>query len=197
MATMPLEKQHAKYGSHASDLVTTASTKNYGLVGHLNDCRSKPIWNHTKDAQPNATMQKWVFYVNHSRERQWVDADALAQSVKPDVHSGKVIEMVYLTEMYKITILQMIGYGDRTRTQAEVVRLFQEKYPELPPITQAGEIWRVKSILHYEFIYYEWRRGIEQSSTTSGANGMAQRERSRRKHQQQKGISDLPNRWAK
>ncbi|KAJ8936649.1 hypothetical protein NQ318_019488, partial [Aromia moschata] len=30
----------------------------------------------------------------------------------------------------------MIGYGDRTRTQAEVVRLFQEKYPELPPISQ-------------------------------------------------------------
>ncbi|KAJ8938281.1 hypothetical protein NQ318_013020 [Aromia moschata] len=46
-------------------------------------------------------------------------------------------EMVYLTEMHKITILQMIGYGDRTRTQPEVVRLFQEKYPELPPISQA------------------------------------------------------------
>ncbi|KAJ8937851.1 hypothetical protein NQ318_005997 [Aromia moschata] len=30
----------------------------------------------------------------------------------------------------------MIGYDDRTRTQAEVVRLFQEKYPELPPISQ-------------------------------------------------------------
>ncbi|KAJ8953930.1 hypothetical protein NQ318_019170 [Aromia moschata] len=29
--------------------------------------------------------------------------------------------------MHKITILQMIGYGDRTRTQTEVVRLFQEK----------------------------------------------------------------------
>ncbi|KAJ8957627.1 hypothetical protein NQ318_017516 [Aromia moschata] len=43
--------------------------------------------------------------------------------------------MVYLTEMHKITILQMMGYGDRTRTQAEVVRLFQE-YPELPPISQ-------------------------------------------------------------
>ncbi|KAJ8935880.1 hypothetical protein NQ318_007237 [Aromia moschata] len=45
-------------------------------------------------------------------------------------------EMVYLTEMHKITILQMIGYGDRTRTHAEVARLFQEKYPELPPISQ-------------------------------------------------------------
>ncbi|KAJ8952598.1 hypothetical protein NQ318_004145 [Aromia moschata] len=45
-------------------------------------------------------------------------------------------EMVYLTEMHKITILQMIGYRDRTRTQAEVVRIFQEKYPELPPISQ-------------------------------------------------------------
>ncbi|KAJ8944804.1 hypothetical protein NQ318_013138 [Aromia moschata] len=38
--------------------------------------------------------------------------------------------------MHKITILQMIGYGDRTRTEAEVVRLFEEKYPELPPISQ-------------------------------------------------------------
>ncbi|KAJ8948409.1 hypothetical protein NQ318_009920 [Aromia moschata] len=45
-------------------------------------------------------------------------------------------KMVYLTGMHKITILQMIGYGDRRRTQAEVVRLFQEKYPELPPISQ-------------------------------------------------------------
>ncbi|KAJ8937494.1 hypothetical protein NQ318_002530, partial [Aromia moschata] len=35
--------------------------------------------------------------------------------------------MIYLTEMHKITILQMIGYGDRTRTQTEVVHLFQEK----------------------------------------------------------------------
>ncbi|KAJ8962078.1 hypothetical protein NQ318_018028, partial [Aromia moschata] len=43
---------------------------------------------------------------------------------------------VYLTEMHKITILQMIGYGDRTRTQIEVVRLFQEKFPELPSISQ-------------------------------------------------------------
>ncbi|KAJ8960168.1 hypothetical protein NQ318_003890 [Aromia moschata] len=45
-------------------------------------------------------------------------------------------EMLYLTEMHKITILQMICYGERTRTQAEVVRLFQEKYPVLPPISQ-------------------------------------------------------------
>ncbi|KAJ8940605.1 hypothetical protein NQ318_004801 [Aromia moschata] len=50
-------------------------------------------------------------------------------------------EMVYLTEMHKITILQMIGYGDRTRTQAEVIRLFQEKYPELPPISQVSGTW--------------------------------------------------------
>ncbi|KAJ8949626.1 hypothetical protein NQ318_007391 [Aromia moschata] len=51
-------------------------------------------------------------------------------------------EMVYLTEMHKITILQMIGYSDRTRTQAEVVRLFQEKYPELPPISQGTKQFR-------------------------------------------------------
>ncbi|KAJ8951118.1 hypothetical protein NQ318_021562 [Aromia moschata] len=48
-------------------------------------------------------------------------------------------EMIYLTEMHKITILQMIGYGDRTRTQAKVVRLFQEKYPKLSPISQGTE----------------------------------------------------------
>ncbi|KAJ8949605.1 hypothetical protein NQ318_007367 [Aromia moschata] len=45
--------------------------------------------------------------------------------------------------MHRITILQMIGYGDRTRTQAEVVRLFQEKYPELLPISQ-GTISKIK-----------------------------------------------------
>ncbi|KAJ8938368.1 hypothetical protein NQ318_022866 [Aromia moschata] len=50
------------------------------------------------------------------------------------------IQIVYLKEMHKITILQMIDYGDRTRTQAEVVRLFQEKYPELPPISQGTVI---------------------------------------------------------
>ncbi|KAJ8941050.1 hypothetical protein NQ318_015527 [Aromia moschata] len=42
--------------------------------------------------------------------------------------------------MHKITILQMIGYGDRTRTQAEVVRLFQEKY-QLPRISQGTVNW--------------------------------------------------------
>ncbi|KAJ8953820.1 hypothetical protein NQ318_006670 [Aromia moschata] len=30
----------------------------------------------------------------------------------------------------------IFGFGDRTRTRAEVVHLFQEKYPELPPISQ-------------------------------------------------------------
>ncbi|KAJ8955761.1 hypothetical protein NQ318_008635 [Aromia moschata] len=64
--------------------------------------------------------------------------------------------MVYLTEMHTITILQMTGYVDRTRTQAEVVRLFQEEYPELPPISQGtvskiekqfrerGHVWKIK-----------------------------------------------------
>ncbi|KAJ8941333.1 hypothetical protein NQ318_004777 [Aromia moschata] len=57
--------------------------------------------------------------------------------VLPGVFVLQFREMVYLTEMHKITILQMIGYGDRTWTQAEVVRLIQEKYPELPPISQS------------------------------------------------------------
>ncbi|KAJ8954306.1 hypothetical protein NQ318_005892 [Aromia moschata] len=52
--------------------------------------------------------------------------------------------MVYLTYMHKITILQMIGYGDRTRTQAEVARRYQEKYSPIsqeqldPPHTTYG-----------------------------------------------------------
>ncbi|KAJ8956436.1 hypothetical protein NQ318_010749 [Aromia moschata] len=51
------------------------------------------------------------------------------------IRNNKVFNII-TKEMVKITILQMTGYGDRTRTQAEVVRLFQEKYPELPPISQ-------------------------------------------------------------
>lgn len=51
--------------------------------------------------------------------------------------------MVYLTEMHKITIIQMVGYGDRMRSQAEVARLFQEKFPDLPPISQ-GTISKIE-----------------------------------------------------
>lgn len=51
--------------------------------------------------------------------------------------------MVHLTEMHKITILQMIGYGDRTRTQMEVSRLFHEKFPNLPPVSQ-GTISKIE-----------------------------------------------------
>ncbi|KAF2892987.1 hypothetical protein ILUMI_13185 [Ignelater luminosus] len=41
--------------------------------------------------------------------------------------------MAYLTEAHKIEILIMTGYGDRIRTQNEIIRLFREKYPDLPP----------------------------------------------------------------
>ncbi|KAJ8935344.1 hypothetical protein NQ318_001481 [Aromia moschata] len=44
--------------------------------------------------------------------------------------------MSYLTESLKIEILMMIGYGDRARTQCEVVRLFRETHPDLPPLNQ-------------------------------------------------------------
>lgn len=37
----------------------------------------------------------------------------------------------------------MIGYGDKTRTQMEVARLFHEKFPNLPPITQ-GTISKIE-----------------------------------------------------
>ncbi|KAJ8934509.1 hypothetical protein NQ318_010558 [Aromia moschata] len=48
---------------------------------------------------------------------------------------------IYQMELWKINMEINIEktktiHGDRTRTQAEVFRLFQEKYPELPPISQ-------------------------------------------------------------
>ncbi|KAJ8952175.1 hypothetical protein NQ318_022625 [Aromia moschata] len=46
----------------------------------------------------------------------------------------KLVKMSYLTESLKINILMMIGYGDRARTQCEVVRLFRETHPDLPPL---------------------------------------------------------------
>lgn len=50
----------------------------------------------------------------------------------------------YLTETVKIEILMMIGYGDRMRTQSEVVRLFRESHPDLPPINQ-GTISKIEA----------------------------------------------------
>ena len=38
-----------------------------------------------------------------------------------------------LTEFHRIEILMMVGYGERRRTQDEVVDLFRQKYPDLPP----------------------------------------------------------------
>ncbi|KAJ8950983.1 hypothetical protein NQ318_006367 [Aromia moschata] len=37
----------------------------------------------------------------------------------------------------------MIGYGDRPRTQCEVVRLFRETHPDLPPLNQ-GTISKIE-----------------------------------------------------
>ncbi|KAJ8936788.1 hypothetical protein NQ318_021930 [Aromia moschata] len=38
----------------------------------------------------------------------------------------------------------MIGYGDRARTQCEVVRLFRETHPDLPPLNQ-GNISKIEA----------------------------------------------------
>ncbi|KAJ8952170.1 hypothetical protein NQ318_022620 [Aromia moschata] len=50
--------------------------------------------------------------------------------------------MSYLTESLKIEIL-MIRYGDRARTQCEVVRLFRETHPDLPALNQ-GTISKIE-----------------------------------------------------
>jgi len=42
-----------------------------------------------------------------------------------------------LTERERIEILMMIGYGDRTRTQEEVCRLFNEAHPDRPPVVRS------------------------------------------------------------
>ncbi|KAJ8940413.1 hypothetical protein NQ318_009342 [Aromia moschata] len=42
-----------------------------------------------------------------------------------------------LSERERIEILIMIGYGDKARTQLEVCRLFNNKYPNREPITQS------------------------------------------------------------
>ncbi|KAJ8936404.1 hypothetical protein NQ318_008516 [Aromia moschata] len=52
--------------------------------------------------------------------------------------------MSYLTESLKIEILMTIGYGDRARTQCEVVRLFRETHPDLPPLNQ-GTISKIEA----------------------------------------------------
>ncbi|KAJ8935989.1 hypothetical protein NQ318_001658 [Aromia moschata] len=55
----------------------------------------------------------------------------------------KLVKMSYFTESLKIEIL-MIGYGDRARTQCEVVRLFRETHPDLPPLNQ-GTISKIEA----------------------------------------------------
>ncbi|KAJ8946181.1 hypothetical protein NQ318_001693 [Aromia moschata] len=56
----------------------------------------------------------------------------------------KLVKMSYLTESLEIEILMMIGYGDRARTQCEVVRLFRETHPDLPPLNQ-GTISKIEA----------------------------------------------------
>lgn len=45
--------------------------------------------------------------------------------------------MRHLTEALRIEILMMIGYGERSRTQAEVAELFQANHPDLPRLSQS------------------------------------------------------------
>lgn len=42
-----------------------------------------------------------------------------------------------LTERKRIEILCMVGFGDRSRTQTEVVELFNATHPDRPPISQS------------------------------------------------------------
>lgn len=75
--------------------------------------------------------------------------------------------MAYLTEMHKITVLQMIGYGDNTRTQNEVSRLFQERFPDLPPISQ-GTISKIEK----QFRDFGHVRRIRKTSSKAISNNI-------------------------
>ncbi|KAJ8940255.1 hypothetical protein NQ318_004965 [Aromia moschata] len=50
--------------------------------------------------------------------------------------------MVKSTERERIEILCMIGFGDRMRTQKEVVELFNETHPDWHPISQSMSKYR-------------------------------------------------------
>lgn len=57
--------------------------------------------------------------------------------------------MRHLTETLRIEILMMIGYGDMCRSQQQVANLFNGKYPDLPPLSQA-----TVSKIHAQFREY-------------------------------------------
>lgn len=51
--------------------------------------------------------------------------------------------MTYLTEIHKITIRQIIGDRNNTRTQMKDFRLFHKKFSKLQPLSQ-GTISKIK-----------------------------------------------------
>lgn len=56
------------------------------------------------------------------------------------INSVQIVNLIIkmrLTETQRIEVLIMIGYGNRTRTQQEVCELFNQKYPDRPPISQS------------------------------------------------------------
>lgn len=52
--------------------------------------------------------------------------------------------MRYLTETHRIEVLMMIGYGDMCRSQEKVCDIFNQKYPDLPNISQ-GTVSKIHS----------------------------------------------------
>lgn len=54
----------------------------------------------------------------------------------------------------------MIGYGDMTRTYAEVFKFFHEKYPEFPPTSQGTIEKRVTLVKYFahKSEFFRWRR---------------------------------------
>lgn len=49
-----------------------------------------------------------------------------------------------LSEMERITVLMMRGYGDRVRSYEEVVHLFNDRFPDRPPISKSTVFKTVK-----------------------------------------------------
>lgn len=77
--------------------------------------------------------------------------------------------MVNLTEKERIDVLIMVGYGDRKRTQVEVVALFNEVYPNRPPISQSSVSKIIKKYSDTGSVKDKPRSGRLKSVTESDA----------------------------
>lgn len=87
----------------------------------------------TKKTKVINTLHSWALLIRSKRlsnllcdcNRMTLIAVSIVDTCHFNLLTLQIRNMVYLTEMHKLTILQMTGYGDKTGTHFEVARLFQ------------------------------------------------------------------------